>query len=349
MRSLPNPLTRAASHGTSRASVASATGQALQIGVLLWPSFPLMSFSGIVESLRHAGDHGDNSSPRYARWDVIGAPGSAARSSCGVPVATTTGYIAPSNFDHVFVIGGLLRDLDSAAQGHLAYLRRVHQARIPLCGVCTGSFVLARAGLLAGRPVCIHPYHKEHFEASFPGTRFVANRDFVTERGVTTVLGGVSILPLMKGLIAAHLGPDRAAKVEHQMTLPSSDAGVYTRAPASGAPRRAEIRDPRIQRALVILDAQSTQTPQIAALARSLGLSERHFLRLFRIHVGTSPKDYMIETKLRAAVWMLQNTTRSITSIAYATGFSSGAALADHCRHRLNATPGAIRKMEPTD
>ena len=216
---------------------------------------------------------------------------------------------------------------------------------MPVYGVCTGSFVLALAGLLDGRPVCIHPYHKDHFEAAFPGHRFVTNRDFESSGTVTTVLGGVSILPLMKRLIAAHLGPDRAAKVEHQMTLPSSDGSAFARPQSPLAAKRAEISDPRIQRALVILDAQSTQTPQIAALARTLGLSERHFLRLFRAHVGCGPKDYMIDTKLRAAAWLLQNTARSITSIAYTAGFASGAALADHCRRRLNATPGEIRKM----
>ena len=42
----------------------------------------------------------------------------------------------------------------------------------------------------------------------------------------------------------------------------------------------------------------------------------------------------VIETKLRTVVWMLRNTRRSITSIAYATGFSSGANLADLCRRK---------------
>jgi transcriptional regulator GlxA family with amidase domain len=41
---------------------------------------------------------------------------------------------------------------------------------------------------------------------------------------------------------------------------------------------------------------------------------------------------------------MLRNTARSITSVAYAAGFASGANLADHCRRRLGRTPGAIRR-----
>lgn len=323
-----------------QAAGATPSGDALSIGILLWPSFPLMSFAGLVESLRHAGDHGDNSSPRYARWDVIGSANTTARSSCGVPVYATADYVSPRNFDHLFVIGGLLRDLDTAPKPHSTYIKAAYRAGVPVYGVCTGSFVLAGLGLLDGKPVCIHPYHREDFEAAYPGHRFVPNQDFHRAGGVSTALGGVSILPLMRQLITHHLGPDRAAKVEHQMTLPSSDGPVYTAA----RPDHASIDDPRIQRALVILDAQSGQPPKIATLARMLGLSERHFLRLFRMHVGCPPKDYIIDTKLRAAVWMLRNTRASITSIAYSTGFSSGANLADLCRRKLASTPGDIRR-----
>lgn len=327
-----------------KAPSAGAVGEVLTVGIIPWPNFPLMSLSGIVESLRHAGDHGDDSAPRYARWEIIGSPGSVTRSSCGLPVAASADYPNPKAYNHLFAIGGLLRNLDDAPRRHVAYITDAHRADVPLHGVCTGSFVLAQAGLLEGKPVCVHPYHREDFETAFPGHRFVTNRDYHSAGGVSTVLGGVSILPLMKQLIAQHLGPDRAAKVEHQMTLPATDGPAYP----GNVPAPREIHDPRVQRALVILDAQYTRSPEIAALARMLGLSERHFLRLFKTHLGCSPKDYMIETKLRAAVWMLRNTRRSITSIAYATGFTSGANLADHCRRRLSAKPGDIRRMAQT-
>lgn len=329
-----------------RANADGVVGEVLTVGILLWPSFPLMSLSGIVESMRHAGDHGDDSAPRYARWEIVGAPGAVARSSCGLQVAATADYPSPRAYNHLFVIGGLLRDLDEAPPRHMGYIKAAHRAGVPIHGICTGSFVLARAGLLDGKPVCVHPYHREDFEAAFPGYLFVTNRDYHSAGGVATVLGGVSVLPLMKQLIAQHLGPDRAAKVEHQMTLPAPDGPAFSKSAQSDTQR--EILDPRIQRALVILDAQSTQSPEIAALARMLGLSERHFLRLFKTQMGCGPKEYMIETKLRAAVWMLRNTRRSITSIAYAAGFSSGANLADQCRRRLSATPGDIRRMAQT-
>lgn len=314
----------------------------LRVGILLWPSFPMMSLAGMVESLRHAGDHGDSSKHRYATWDVLGTPGSRTVSSCGIEIEATAAYPSPTHYDYVFVIGGLLRDLDKAPQRHRDYLHATRNARRPLIGVCTGSFVLAEEGILDGRPVCVHPYHERDFNAALPGHRLVLSKDFVTDDEVTTVLGGVSILPFMLRIIGTHFGPDRSAKTVHQMTLPSpdwsSDLSAIVRRDHEG------ITDPRIQKALVLLDAQATQSPSIAKLSRSLGLSERHFLRLFRAQVGRSPKTYLVDTKLRAATWMLRHTTRSVTEVAYATGFSSGANLADHCQKRLGISPTRLRQ-----
>lgn len=314
----------------------------LRVGIVLWPSFPMMSLAGIVESLRHAGDHGDASHPRYARWDVLGAPGSRAMSSCGISVEATTPYGQPEAFDYIFVIGGLLRDLPNVPDGHRNFLRAAGRAGSVIIGVCTGIFVLAREGLLEGKTVCVHPYHQTDFETAFPHLRPVFDKDYVSAGNIITVLGGVSILALTARIIQEHFGPDRSAKMIHQMTLPAV-AGI---SPAHWAPALTNltITDPRIQNAVVTLDAQATTNPSISQLARSLGLSERHFLRLFRQQVGRSPKDYLVDIKLRAAVWMLRQTTRSVTSVAYAAGFSSGANLADHCQKRLGATPTQLRR-----
>jgi transcriptional regulator GlxA family with amidase domain len=331
-------------NGTSAARDFSASP--LSVGIVLWPSFPIMSLAGLVESLRHAGDHGDASHQRYARWEILGAPGSRAVSSCGIPVESTSPYTNPNDFDFVFVIGGLLRDLAIAPRQHRDFIRAAGRADTVVVGVCTGSFVLVEEGLLDGKPVCVHPYHQKDFETAFPGHRTVFDRDFITAGNTVTVMGGVSMLSLTADIIDKHLGPDRSAKMVHQMTLPSRRiVGPSHWKPMS---QDQKITDPRIQRALVTLDAQATQNPSIAQLARSVGLSERHFLRLFRDQVGRSPKDYLVDTKLRAAVWMLRHSTRSITSIAYTAGFSSGANLADHCQKRLSATPSQIRRAAET-
>ena len=313
----------------------------LTVGILLWPTFPMMSLTGIVESLRHAGDYGDHSQQRYVRWHILGPPGTRIRASCGIEVGTTHDYVHPGEFDILFVVGGLLKDIDAAPAAHRRYIHAAHRVGRTIAGVCTGSFILAQEKLLDRQIACIHPYHEADFKLHFPNHRATTRSDYEGEEGIVTIPGGISILSFMTRLIRDHFGPDRAAKAVHQLSLTEGTGlGELQRV---GLSRHIEATDPRVQKALVMLDQRATETPRIGQIAESLGLTERHFLRLFKAQVGMSPKSYMIDMKLRAAVWMLRNSARSVTAIAYAAGFSSAASLSGHCARRLNATPSQIR------
>lgn len=90
-----------------------------------------MSLAGIVESLRHAGEHGD------ARWEFIGAAGSRTSSSSGICVDATAPYADPDAFDFVFVIGGLFCDLAEASQAHRKFLYATARSGTTQVGVST--------------------------------------------------------------------------------------------------------------------------------------------------------------------------------------------------------------------
>lgn len=315
----------------------------LSIGILLWPSFPLLSFSGVVEALRHAGDFGDQSRHIEGRWDVLGRPGTKFRASCGIEVTVTSDYVHPQEYDHIFVIGGLLRDQATAPTAHRRYIHAARSLGIPIAALCTGSFVLAEEKLLARTVACIHPYHKRDYEIAFPNHRLTVTQDFVENDGITTVPGGISVLAFMTRLIRSHYGPDRSAKVVHQLSLPerrgTSDferGGIMAEVP---------IRDPRIQKAIALMDMPSEATVSVGNLANQLGLSERHFSRLFHEQTGVPPREYLLTKRLRLAVWMLQHSLKPITTIALECGFGSAAHFSAACRKHLGKAPSDFRRQ----
>ncbi|MCU0904114.1 MAG: helix-turn-helix domain-containing protein [Tabrizicola sp.] len=314
----------------------------LSIGILLWPSFPLMSLAGVVEALRHAGDFGDQSRQIEGGWTVLGAPGSRFRASCGVEVAATSDYVHPQEFDHLFVIGGLLRDLPTAPLAHRRYIHVAHSLGVPIAGLCTGSFVLAEEHLMARNVACIHPYHKRDYELAFPGHRLTVNKDFIENNGITTIPGGISVLAFMTGLVRSHYGPDRSAKIVHQLSLPERrGTSDFER---GGMIAEVPIRDPRIQKAITLMETPGEATASIGRLARQLGLSERHFSRLFHDQTGVSPRAYQLDRRLRLAAWMLQHSLKPITTIALECGFGSAAHFSAACRKHLGKTPSAFRQ-----
>lgn len=324
-----------------RHSVMPAGAHTLSVGILLWPGFPLMSLTGILESLRHAGDFGDMSRQIEGRWEIMGA-GGPVRSSCGIEVRPTQTYLHPGEFDYLFVVGGLLPQLANAPAGHRRYIHAARQMGCTVVGVCTGSFVLAEEHLLSRVTASIHPYHRRDYETAFPGHRLTTSQDFVAADGIATVPGGISILAYMAQIVSAHFGADRSAKVVHQLSVPDRrGVGEFER---SGMVRHREIADPRLQKAIVMIESGLDAAAGVAEVASRLGMSERHFSRLFHTEIGKSPREYILTTRLRLANWLLCHTTKSITTIAFEAGFSSPAHLSATFRKKLGKTPTQVRR-----
>jgi transcriptional regulator GlxA family with amidase domain len=314
----------------------------LTIGILLWPGFPMMSLTGIVEPLRHAGDFADNSRPVHCRWSVLGEPGTSATASCGIRIHPDVPYVNPTDFDYVVVIGGLLGQMASAPARHRHYLHVAASAGVPMVGVCTGVFVLAHEGLLAGRKVCVHPFHQQDFRAAFPSLRITTRDDFIVDRNRITVPGGISILSLMTGLIRSHCGADRAAKVAHQLALTNRPSvNEFDRAQVSDF-RHAT--DSRLQRAVVLIEGSMGKDAVPDEIAAQVGISARQFSRLFKDQFGMTPKKFIIETRLRYALWLIRNSRLAMTTIAYETGFADCAHLTTSFKARYGQTPTDCRR-----
>src|SRR5918997_56584 len=171
---------------TTRHGALAPTGTprpALRVGFLLAHNFTLSALSLFVDTLRLAADEGDRSRPIRCAWSIMGATGEPVRSSCGLSVVRTAPLADPRSFDYVVMVG-----------------------------VCTGSFILARAGLMEGRRCCVSWYHGSDFEAEFPGRRPVADQLFLADGDRITCSGGSGVADLTAFLVSRHVGPATAQK-----------------------------------------------------------------------------------------------------------------------------------------
>jgi len=101
--------------------------------------------------------------------------------------------------------------------------------------------------------------------------------------------------------------------------------------------------DTRIQRAIVLIESRKGRDVSREGVARTVGLSPRQFARLFQEHVGTTPKRFILETRLRYALFLVENSTLPITAIALETGFSDSAHLATAFRQKYQSSPSDFR------
>lgn len=318
----------------------SRAAAALRVGFLLTPRFTLTAFAGFVDALRLAADDGDRSRPRRCRWDILGTPDQAIVSSCGAAVMPTRALESPQDYDYLVVVGGLLHGGQQVPQRMLAYLADAAAQQVPLVGLCTGSFVLARAGLMQGHVACVSWFHREDFVAAFPQLRVVSNQMFVVDRDRLTCAGGTSVVHLAAYLIEKAI--DRASAVK-ALRIMIEEQPLPSRTLQPEAVLSERSTDSLVRKAMLLLEQQLRSPLAIEALCEPLGIGRRQLERRFRRDVGLSPAGYRQQLRVERAHWLLQNTDLDITAVALECGFQDSSHFARTMRRALGQSPRALR------
>jgi transcriptional regulator GlxA family with amidase domain len=332
---------RAASSGQNQSSGGVSP---LSFGFLLMPEFTLTAFSGFVDMLRLSGDQGDKSRQVRCRWTVIGPSRAPIRSSCGVTITPAAELGDPARFDYIVVVGGLLRGHPMIDPSIWGYLRQADQLGVTLVGLCTGTFVLARAGLMDQRRCCVHWYHASEFAEAFPSVQAVADELFIVEDDRITCAGGTAVIDLAAFMIRRHWDVVRAIKGSRQLVLD------WPRDPRHGQlpfeEERFDLNDMRLRRAVRIMNEALAAPICVAELAKKVNISTRQLYRLFRAVFRKSPSDYHRDLRLNRAAWLIGHTSRSITQIAFECGFADSSHLSRIFRQVHGISPSLVRRAQ---
>jgi transcriptional regulator GlxA family with amidase domain len=213
---------------------------------------------------------------------------------------------------------------------------------VTIIGLCTASFILARAGLLEGRRCCVHWYHFQDFRQSHPGAFPVYDELFVEDGGVITSPGGTASIDLALYLVSRRFGTDRAVKVLRHLILDWNRPMDHAQVPYLGD--SLELIDPRVRRASVLMERNLSLPLSTGQLAKEAGVSPRQLERLFTTHLRDSPAGYFRKLRLRRAHWMLHHTSLSITDIALECGFTDSSHFAKRYKEFFGASPSRGRE-----
>jgi transcriptional regulator GlxA family with amidase domain len=312
----------------------------LAAGIVLAENFTLAPFALFVDHLRLAADESDRSRPIRCTWQVMAAREAPVRASCGVSVTPTSGLLDPRGLDYLVVVGGLLhagRQVDAAT---LAYLREAARAGTTLVGLCTGSFILARAGLMAGRTACVSWMHYQDFLTEFPDHPVVADRLFLVDGNRITCAGGVGAADLATFLVQRHLGAAAAQKSRQVMQLDAARGGDRAQ---PHPPVQGEVEDNLVRRALLLMEQNLSRPLPIGGIAARLELSPRQLERRFQAALGERPAALYRTLRLRYARFLLDTTERSITAIALDAGFSDCAHFSRQFKALHGVAPSGAR------
>jgi transcriptional regulator GlxA family with amidase domain len=317
--------------------------QPLRVGVVLAHHFTLSAFAVFVDHLRLAADEGDRSRPLHVQWSIMAARLEPVPASCGVMLQPTSALLPPESLDYVVVVGGILHAGPQVDEATTRYLREADASNVPLIGICTGSFILCRSGLMRGRRSCVSWYHYQDFLEAFPGQEVIADRLFLVDGPRITCAGGAGAAALATHLIEQHLGRAVAQKASQVLLFdrPRSGSDAQPHPPLSET-----VAEPRVRRALLLMEQNLARPIAVAAVAAELGLSARQLERLCRQHVGTGPASLYRQLRMRYANWLIENTDRSVTDIANEAGFADCAHFSRQFKDAYGLSP-STRRMQP--
>jgi transcriptional regulator GlxA family with amidase domain len=322
--------------------VADSVSMDIRVGFVLCPEFTLLPFAGFIDALRHAADDADGSGQVYCRWSCLGADLEPVRSSCGIEVRPWELFGPAGDWDYIAVVGGLLRGLDRTPAMTLSFLRGAAAAGVTLIGLCTGSLLLAEAGLMEGRRCAIHPRHRQDLIERHPGVVPIADEMYVVDGDRITCPGGTAAIDLAVELLIRHCGKARAIKSLSQMVVDEHRAAHHQ-------VRRKyddlkECGDWRVKRAIELMQVELGEPCSIERLARRVGTSVRQLERAFEAHAGLSPGGIWRNLRLDHARWRLLNTTRTVTRIADECGFADSSHLARSFKRLFGESPREFRR-----
>ncbi len=314
----------------------------LRVGFVLAHRFTLTAFAGFVDALRLAADEGDRSRPIDCAWEVLGDSDAPVASSCGASVQPWGEMSDPERFDYIVVVGGLLHGGQKVAPGTLPFLRAAARAGVALVGLCTGSFVLARAGLLDGYLACVSWFHRDDFEREFPALRLVSNRMFVIDRDRLTCAGGTSVVHLAAHLIEKHCGRGLAGK-SLRILIEDQPFGHDRPQPESVVTRPAQ--DSLVRHAMLLIEQKLAHPDSLSEVSRSLGISIRQLERRFVADVGITPRDYRLNLRLARARWMIEHTDVSVTDVGFECGFGNCSHFSRSFVRHFKRPPSVLRRF----
>jgi transcriptional regulator GlxA family with amidase domain len=313
----------------------------LKVGFILSPRFSILPFAGFIDCLRHAADEADRSRQIYCRWSVIAPSLDPIRSSCGLDVVPRETFPDPGLFDYIVVVGGLLPWCLDHPPETFGYLRQCRAEGVSIVGLCTGSFIIAGAGLLGGRRCGVHFEHKHQLVELFPDVIPVSDEIYVSDGGIITCPGGTAAIDLAVALITEHCGKARAVKGLTSLLVDRHRATHHI--PPRTHASLASCGNWRVEVAVSFMERNLSQPFGIGELARRMGTSQRELDRAFAKHVGKKPSLVWRTMRLAHGHWLLVNTSRTITQIAHECGFADAAHFCRWFKTTFGETPNSFR------
>jgi transcriptional regulator GlxA family with amidase domain len=308
-------------------------------GFLLMPNFSMIAFTSAIEVMRMANRLGRE---ELYQWPLYSMDGSMVMASNKISITPDGTVKDVANLDGLFVCAGV-RVANTWSEQLRFHLSRFAKTNMIIGGICTGTYLLAKAGLLDGHRCTIHWENIASLRETSPKV-IVTEELFEMDRNRYTASGGSAPLDMMLQLV----------KAQHNNTLAVSISEQFMCDRMRGAYDKQKIplklllgaNQPKLTEAVELMEANLEELINLDDLSSLVGISRRQLERLFKKYLGCVPRRYYLDLRLKKARQLLLQTGGSVSEIAIACGFVSASHFSKSYREMFGLSPRAERQFQ---
>lgn len=306
------------------------------LGFIIYPDFQILDAAGPIAAFEIAGRI------RSGAYDIrvmAETPGRIASSS---GVGMWAEPLSGEPLDTLIAIGGDGAQQAILSDGLLEWLRAAAPGARRIASVCSGTYLLAQAGLLDGRRATTHWHRSKHFARMYPDVKLEPDRIFVRDGNIWSSAGITAGIDLSLALIGEDLGERVARRTAQQLV-------VYHRRPGGQSQFSALVEmggeQGRFADLVDWIRERLADRLTVERLAERAGMSARNFARAFAAETGMTPAKAVERLRLETARSRIEDTSDQLDVIARTTGFGDPERMRRAFIRSFGQPPQALRRM----
>jgi transcriptional regulator GlxA family with amidase domain len=314
-----------------------------RVVMLGFPGSQVLDITGPLEvfarTARWLCEHRGAASPAYVTELVAARRGPLAMSS-GLELVALRRYADVDDADTLLVAGGIGWESAARDRALLAWLVRQSKRVERLGSICNGAMLLAAAGLLDGKPATTHWAYVDRLAKVAPRARLDRDALYVRAGNLYTSAGVTAGMDLALALVEQDHGKAVALAVAQELVLFLKRPGGQSQFSRHLEAQKQDDLFGELE--LWILDNLRADL-SVERLARRMSMSPRHFARLFRKRLGTSPGAYVRRLRVELARRRIEDGAPRLKRIARDCGFPDEQALRRSFQDLVGITPAEYR------
>ncbi len=313
-------------------------GRIMNLVVIVTPNFNMFATMAFIDPFR-AANYLDGIT--HFSWRVASLQGGACVASNGTRLWSEPLTAVQDDAADIVIVSASWAPETYCSRALKAALRRWARRGCTIGALDTGAFILAQAGLLAGRRACVHYEHIDAMRELYGDVQTCEDLFAFDDNRISCCGGAACVdfaLHIIRSTHSDALANRAARYVFHQHLRPP------------GAPQNPEPVEPlgstvphMVKQAIKVMEQHLEEPVSIPQICRQVNISQRQLNRLFSVHVMKTPVEYYRNIRLDRARGLVTQTDMPLSEIAVACGFASHVHFSRAYRQRFGLPPRSDR------